>query len=326
MATMKDLSMYVQEHLREYLPEEMQGAQIAVTDVQKNNGLPFTGVTVRLPGTNVMPVLYLNNYVRHPFGEINESEFPGVCRHIAEEERKIGPQQDIDLSHVMTAEYLEGNSALALVNTEKNEEMLRGVPHEDFRDLSIIAKCSLDVPAKMDGAVTVDNRMLQEAGISKEELFTAARENMLKRNDPVIHSMGELLSSMGMEAGMSEGELEGMESVADPSMGGAPMFVCTNRSGFYGAAVILLPEVQKKMAKICGGDYYILPSSVHETICLPRDKAPAEPEMLQAMVQDINATEVAPEDVLSDSVYRFDSKEMKIDIEASPSMKKEMSM
>ena len=48
--------------------------------------------------------------------------------------------------------------------------------------------------------------------------------------------------------------------------------------------------------------------------------------MLQAMVQDINATEVAPEDVLSDSVYRFDSKEMKIDIEASPSMKKEMSM
>ena len=53
MATMKDLSMYVQEHLREYLPEEMQGAQIAVTDVQKNNGLPFTGVTVRFPGTNV---------------------------------------------------------------------------------------------------------------------------------------------------------------------------------------------------------------------------------------------------------------------------------
>lgn len=104
-----------------------------------------------------MPVLYLNNYVRHPFGEI-ESEFPGVCRHIAEEERKIGPQQDIDLSHVMTAEYLKENSALALVNTEKNEEMLRGVPHEDFRDLSIIAKCSLDVPAKMDGAVTVDNR------------------------------------------------------------------------------------------------------------------------------------------------------------------------
>jgi hypothetical protein len=188
MATMKDLSMYVQEHLREYLPEEMQGAQIAVTDVQKNNGLPFTGVTVRLPGTNVMPVLYLNNYVRHPFGEINESEFPGVCRDIAEEERKIGPQQDIDLSHVMTAEYLKENSALALVNTEKNEEMLRGVPHEDFRDLSIIAKCSLDVPTKMDGAgaVTVDSRMLDEAGISKEELFSAARENMLKRNDPVI--------------------------------------------------------------------------------------------------------------------------------------------
>ena len=57
-----------------------------------------------------------------------------------------------------------------------------------------------------------------------------------------------------------------------------------------------------------GGDFIVLPSSIHEVIGLSAD-VEMDRRDLEAMVQDVNAGEVAPEDRLSDHVYMYDSKE-----------------
>lgn len=49
----------------------------------------------------------------------------------------------------------------------------------------------------------------------------------------------------------------------------------------------------------------ILPSSIHEVIILPEREAPSEGEAA-AMVREVNDTELLPEEVLSNHVYRFD--------------------
>ena len=59
------------------------------------------------------------------------------------------------------------------------------------------------------------------------------------------------------------------------------------------------------------GDYYILPSSVHEVIVLPASKKNNEAVNLVQMVKEINVTEVAPEEKLSDEVYFFDGRYLK---------------
>ena len=57
-----------------------------------------------------------------------------------------------------------------------------------------------------------------------------------------------------------------------------------------------------------GGDYYVLPSSIHETLIVP-DTGLHDVNELEAMVKEVNETQVAPDEILSDKVQHYDSKE-----------------
>ena len=94
----------------------------------------------------------------------------------------------------------------------------------------------------------------------------------------------------------------------DIDMAPCPMFVLTNPNNMYGASVILRKDVLEKIYAFIG-EYYILPSSVHEVIVVPTEVG--EPENLREMVTEINGTVVEPHDVLSDGVLIFDGKELR---------------
>ena len=54
-----------------------------------------------------------------------------------------------------------------------------------------------------------------------------------------------------------------------------------------------------------GEDFYLLPSSIHEMICV-RNTGDLQVEELENMVTDVNQCEIAPKDKLSDHVYKYD--------------------
>lgn len=89
------------------------------------------------------------------------------------------------------------------------------------------------------------------------------------------------------------------------------MYVATNEQCSLGAAVMRYPDFREKVRGMIRGDFYILPSSIHEVILVPESFG-LEPERMQEMVKEINQTGVAPEEVLSDSVYYFDGEEIRI--------------
>lgn len=59
-----------------------------------------------------------------------------------------------------------------------------------------------------------------------------------------------------------------------------------------------------------GGNFFILPSSVHECIILPFRNAKLRE--LEDMVRQVNREEVLPEQKLSDYVYLYDADAKKI--------------
>ena len=85
------------------------------------------------------------------------------------------------------------------------------------------------------------------------------------------------------------------------------MFVLTNDMKVNGAAAILNDDTRQKIADKVG-DFYVLPSSIHETLIIPKD-AGMELRDLEQMVQEVNQTQVAPQERLSDHVYEYDAKE-----------------
>lgn len=86
-----------------------------------------------------------------------------------------------------------------------------------------------------------------------------------------------------------------------------PMYVATNKKKLYGAAVILSRKVLKDIQKKFNGEpYYILPSSVHEVICVPANEDHLDE--YAAMVKEINETVVDRIDILSDDPIYVDTR------------------
>ena len=85
------------------------------------------------------------------------------------------------------------------------------------------------------------------------------------------------------------------------------MFVLTNDTKVNGAAAILNDDIRQEIAEKVG-DFYMLPSSIHETLIIPKD-AGMEFKELEQMVQEVNQTQVALGERLSDHVYEYDAKE-----------------
>lgn len=75
----------------------------------------------------------------------------------------------------------------------------------------------------------------------------------------------------------------------------------------FTASAILNDDIRQEIAEKVG-DFYMLPSLIHETLIIPKD-AGMEFKELEQMVREVNQTQVAPGERLSDHVYEYDAKE-----------------
>ena len=95
------------------------------------------------------------------------------------------------------------------------------------------------------------------------------------------------------------GMLDATDAVAEADV--FPMYVISNHSRQRGASSILNKEMLKQFA--CEHNckkLVVLPSSVHECILIPCDDEEIDIESFDNMVQEVNSTQVSPEERLLD--------------------------
>lgn len=73
----------------------------------------------------------------------------------------------------------------------------------------------------------------------------------------------------------------------------------------------LLSMFTNQLSGMSMGDFFILPRSIHELLVVPKQDG-MELSDLESMVKEVNATQVAPEEKLSDHVYEYDAKEKEL--------------
>ena len=82
------------------------------------------------------------------------------------------------------------------------------------------------------------------------------------------------------------------------------MYVITIEGSYCGASAVLDAGIQQKLGEVFPDGCYILPSSIHECLVVPSDM---DVHTLAHMVHDINRSEVAEQDRLSDYVFRLNN-------------------
>jgi hypothetical protein len=119
-------------------------------------------------------------------------------------------------------------------------------------------------------------------------------------------TMKEVIMDMLEKEGIPEGERAAIASSLEAG-DGVPMYILTNEDRVNGASSLLNERAMEDISQKLGGDFIVLPSSVHETIILPISEE-FDRESLEGMVQQINFEQVAQDERLSDHVYQYDSK------------------
>ncbi len=194
-----------------------------------------------------------------------------------------------------------------LVNTIQNENLLCGLPHREFQDLSIIYRWVIKVAEKEMSSVIINNEMAEKLGMSEEQLFKAATENTRRILPPEVKSMNEVMRDIYVQDGIPPETAEVMAEIRSPK---DSIWIIRNKYGINGATSMLYEDKLHELAEITESDLYILPSSIHEVI-VASAKGRAAEELAQT-VAEINMDQVGLSERLSNQVYHYDRNLRKI--------------
>jgi len=206
----------------------------------------------------------------------------------------------VNVNALMNYEIMKEKLSVEVISAEVNEELLAKVPHDRIEDLAVVYRFIMESNEDGRASILVNNDLIERMGVTHEQLRADALENSPEIRPAVIQGMNEVMKEMmGPEAYEMFGIPDDTEEM---------MFIATVPDKNSGAGVLAYQDFMDQAAEKIGGDFFILPSSIHEILLVPDDGQKGADE-LKAMVMDVNATQVSPEERLSDNVYHYDSKE-----------------
>lgn len=298
-ASLNEFTQRIQEKISRRLG---LGYQIRVQEVRKNNNVLLHGLVILSGTQNVAPTIYLNHFWEAYNQGMSLSE---IVSRILTLYREDMPGKNVDMEFFKSFERVRDRICYRLVSAEKNRELLENIPHIPFLDLAVTFYYAYQGAELGSGTILVYNSHLEMWQTDTVQLM-----NLAQKNTPQIFPW-ECKSMEKMMLDYQEQQNLEKQEEQERFFGEMPMEILSNEKRIYGAACMLYPGLLEMLAGQAGANLYILPSSVHEIILLA-DRGIDAPEQLGEMVREVNATQVEPEEVLSDSVYYYNCSEKNV--------------
>jgi len=268
------------------------GYRIDIQDIIKNNDTHLDGLTILSENSNVSPTIYLNYYYEQ---FLSNPSFSSIVDDILDSYHKHAPKENIDIRFFTDFDKIKNRIVFKLVNYERNQELLSKVPHFKYLDLALVFNCFVEATSCGCATVLIHHHHLSFWNISSEELYSLALKNTPRLLPYQIQDMTEIVSDLFDDS---------ISDVFNESFSPSPMYVLSNITKINGSGCILYEDILLNIAEKIGSDFYIIPSSIHEVLLIPTTYA-ASYEALCNMVQEINASQLTREEVLSDKVYYY---------------------
>lgn len=278
----------VADQVAEYLQKE-KGLQAAAQIVEKNNNIQMCGLSIREEGATIAPVIYIDNYVIEDrcVRDIAETTYQLYLKHKPK-------HADMDVSQYLNWSYVKDNVFLRIVSAE-NEA--KDFVKRTLLDMVYYPVITFIIEGNV-GSITVKNNILEEIGVTEDEIFAAASFNTIRnaKASSMAETLANLLGQFPMEKEEVEHEKKGLEE----------MIVVTNQNDTNGAGILACDSY---MDMLCdkyadGGNLVVFPSSIHEVIVIPY-KENDDMNNYSNMVSEVNMTQVMVEERLVDHAFIY---------------------
>lgn len=278
--------------------------QVTVCKSDKNNGVVCTGLRVQKNDCSVAPLIYLDEHFRQY--KNGNTTLSSIVKYVVKQSRKKSPC--VDIQQYLIYENIRKNVVYRLVNTESNRDLLEDIPHLEFLDLSIIFRCTVAQEDIGPASILIHNVHMKLWDITIQELYQDAVMNTPRLEEYEIKSMTEVMREIMTEEN-SDGS--GQDAYMEEFSDSVPLYVLSNKNRIEGAGCMLYPDLMKDFSDTIGSSFYIIPSSVHESLLLP-PKEDVQGGEIRNMIKEINDTQVSIEERLSYSLYYYDKDEGRI--------------
>ena len=270
-----------------------ENVEVTLESSVKNNGTVRIGAMFRKNGTPTGAVLYFEDvYKWFGTGKTMDMLVDVMLSQYRDAEENIPTEF---LPKLLDFERVKNKIVLNLVSTGLNKSLFTRIPSVGWLDLTLVFRVMLEADERGMSSVLVSNDLMTLWNQTPESLLKVAEENTMKLLPIRLMNMSECFQ------GFPVAETE------------QDMYVLSNASGWFGAAALFCAETRKMLRDYFHEDLLLIPSSVHEWLILPKSRSAfLDMEMMTRMIQEVNHTQLAPEDILAEHGYVYDFAEDKI--------------
>ncbi len=260
-------------------------SDLVLEDVTKL-GRRYTGLTIRNDEYIVSPTIDLDAFYEMYRGGVASEVVADMMTRVMDEHM---PDTNWDVEWISDYSQVRDKLIVCLSNAESNSAFLENVPHLLREDLALTCHVLYEVPGEGNLGAVVNYGLLEEYGISSDELFRDAFESSMKIMPLNTEYVRDLVDA---------------PDEYEESHPFYRLMMVSNKKYFRGAAALFYPGTAESVAAELGGSYFVLPSSIHELLALPACPE-IQVEDLELMVLEANLLHVPPEERLSDNVYMY---------------------
>ncbi len=288
----EEFTMKLADKLQIRMKQEYGLSVDAETHLIQKTNVEKQGITVKFADSVIAPTVYTDDFYQmykegKPIEDIAKKLSKSILK--AHDESPILP--------VLTQEEAKRHITLTLVNTEMNQQLLEKTPHMEILngELSAVPRWYISD----DASFIVSNELASRMMLTPDEVLRIGQENINVQNFEAKPMREILIEMMGSEYADMLPPTQGME-----------MIVLSSPNRVQGSNALLSNKALDHVHDLIG-DYAIIPSSIHEVICVPIMEN-MKPEDLRDMVHEVNGTQVAPEERLSENIMKYDGEKLSL--------------
>lgn len=256
----------------------------------------LTGLIFKEPGTICAPTFYVEDFYDlykegRSLKDLSVTVVQDAYRYIH------NPPDFPDIDHnVLSGQCIFG---VRLLNKSGNRDYLRDVTFLD-------AGCGFALIAEIrsgDFRAVITNSLMDSLGMTKEDLFERALEDSSMNDRATLYDLSDMLPAF------PEGNINLLDSKAGTVLPPVSLYVLSNESSFWGAAVLFYPGMMTRLNELMGGSFYVLPSSIHEVLLLPATEG--DPQRLVDIIRSANRSVTDSDVFLADELFICESGRLK---------------
>lgn len=296
--------MYIDEALGE-IQKNLPGYEVEYQKIKKNNSVMKDGFIVRSKDSSISPVFYLSEDEQE---RMTPKEFADEVAKRFFKEMETGI--DFNISDFSDLNWVRNRIMFDIVNRERNKELnFANIPITN--DVMIAFKVSVMPHAH----IRVKQEHLDMWGITAEELFEDAKRNCMIMDKAIFKSLQDVIFDMIIEEKkelypdniVPPSVAEQIKEQVQRNMDNAVYVLTTQQQS---SAALMYPDLLKDIMDSFGEPVVILPSSIHELLCMRLSSAlEMGIENVRQMVAEVNRDVVLQDnaaDYLSDEILLYD--------------------